>query len=164
VVRWQGAANATGYELRMVLTDGRRILGDLAPGSRNYRVGQLDPATGGTVSVRPLSDAAGNGPASQVRLRPPAGVLAVRVPRSARRRHGLRFTVTPARRGTLNVELFNARGDIVRFARIHARAGIARQIGISLKGTTVGRYALLLAYSLDGSFKPFTQLRQVQLR
>jgi hypothetical protein len=164
VVRWQRSTGATGYEVRIALADGRRILADLPESRRSYRVGDLDPATGGAIVVSPLSDVAGSGRASRVRLRPTPHVLAAHVPRTALRKRGLRFTVMPARAGTLNLELIDARGEIVRFARVHARAGATRAIGISLTHATRGRYSLLLAYSLDRSFKPYTVLRQVQLR
>lgn len=164
LVHWQRSANATGYEVRIALADGRRILADLPESRRSYRVGDLDPATGGDILVTPLSDPAGNGRASRVRLRPPVHVLATDLPRTALRKRGLRFTVKPAQTGTLNVELINAHGDIVRFARLRSRARVPHQIRISLTGTTRGRYSLLLAYSLDSSFKPYTLLRQVQLR
>jgi hypothetical protein len=163
VVTWQRSANATGYELRIALTDGRRILADFPERGRSYRVGDLDPATGGTVSVTPLGDAVGNARATRVPLRPPTHVLTIRVPPTVRSKSRLRFTVTPALTGTLNVELLNARGDIVHFARVRARARFHRRLVFSLKGTTPGRYFLLLAYSLDRSFKPYTQVRQVQL-
>jgi virginiamycin B lyase len=164
VVHWQRSVNATGYEVRTVLADGRRILAELPERRRSYRVGDLDPATGGEIAVVPLSGAAGSGRASRVRLRPPVHVLATHIPGTALRTHGLRFAVTPTQTGTLNIELINARGEIVRFDRVRARSNATREIGISLTRTVRGRYSLLLAYSLDGSFKPYTLLRQVQLR
>ncbi len=164
VVRWRRSANASGYEVRIALADGRRILADLSERSRRYRLGDVDPATRGGISVTPLSDTAGSGRPSRVRLRSPGHVLAAHVPRTASRKRGLHFAVTPARTGTLNIELINARGGIVRFARVRAHAGASRRIGISITRVTRGKYSLLLAYSLDRSFKPYTQLRQVQLR
>jgi hypothetical protein len=164
VVQWHRSAGATGYEVRIALADGRRILAELPANRRGYRVGDLDPASGGEFSVTPLSTMAGSGRTGRVRLRPPVHVLAARVPRTAVRKRGLRFTVRAARTGMLNIELINARGTIVRFARVHARAGVTREIGISLTRTARGRYALLLAYSLNLSFKPSTLQRHVQLR
>jgi hypothetical protein len=163
-IRWQRAANATGYELRIALNDGRRILGELGQRTRSYRVGDLDPATGGTVSVTPLSDTAANGPATRVRLRPPNMALTVHIPRTAQRNSGLRFILTSSQSGTLNAELLDSRGNIVRFARVHTRARTAHRVAISLRGTAAGTYSILLAYSLDTSYKPYTQVRQVQLR
>ena len=164
VVRWDRSRNASGYELRLAMGDGRRVLADLPARARSYRLTDLDPATSATATIQALSEVAGNGPMTRSRLSTPRRVLATRVPGTARRGRALVFQARALRAGTLNSELIDARGDIVASARTRLARNTSRQVRITTRGVARGRYTLLLAFSLDGSAKPYTSTVRETLR
>ena len=164
LVDWQASANASGYELRLALSDGRRVLADLPAGTRSYRMASVDPATGATATVRPLSDRAGNGPLTRARIQPPANPLAARTRPSVQRNRPLTVTVRSTSNGTLNLELINSAGDCDRLLRSGLRARGTRRITISTTALPSGPYTLLAAFSLDGSAKPYMRTLSVRVR